>query len=76
MEWIPVISMFLATIGIICWFHMQSRADWKHSDQKIDENRREANENRKEITQILQAIQEEMKDFHGRLCAIEERRKG
>ena len=24
----------------------------------------------------LNAIQEEMKDFHGRLCAIEERNKG
>ena len=24
---------------------------------------------------ILQAIQQEMKDFHGRLCAIEERNK-
>jgi glucose uptake protein GlcU len=24
----------------------------------------------------IEAIQEEMKDFHGRLCAIEERNKG
>jgi hypothetical protein len=24
----------------------------------------------------IQAIQQEMKDFHGRLCAIEERNKG
>lgn len=30
----------------------------------------------KENRQILQAIQMEMKDFHGRLCAIEEKRRG
>lgn len=24
----------------------------------------------------IKAVQEEMKDFHGRLCAIEERRRG
>lgn len=27
-------------------------------------------------TAFLKAIQDEMKDFHGRLCAIEERNKG
>ena len=34
-----------------------------------------AEENRKEFARILEAIQQEMKDFHGRLCAIEERNK-
>lgn len=34
-----------------------------------------ADENRKESNRILEAIQAEMKDFHGRLCAIEERGK-
>jgi len=28
------------------------------------------------VMQILDAINTEMKDFHGRLCAIEERNKG
>jgi hypothetical protein len=31
---------------------------------------------REETNSILRAIQDEMKDFHGRLCAIEERKKG
>lgn len=35
-----------------------------------------ANERHKETTAHIQAIHEEMKDFHGRLCAIEERNKG
>ena len=32
-------------------------------------------EDKRETNNILRAIQEEMKDFHGRLCAIEERNK-
>jgi len=28
------------------------------------------------LRQVIEAIQVEMKDFHGRLCAIEERNKG
>lgn len=32
-------------------------------------------ESRKETNDILKGIQTEMKDFHDRLCAIEERRK-
>ena len=37
--------------------------------------RSEANADRNTMLQIVQAIQTESKDFHGRLCAIEERRK-
>jgi len=39
-----------------------------HTDKKIEANRLETME-------ILRSIQAEMKDFHGRLCAIEEGRK-
>jgi len=35
----------------------------------------QSNERHKETSAQLRAIQEEMKDFHGRLCAIEERNK-
>jgi hypothetical protein len=37
-------------------------------DKKLDENRKETNA-------ILEGIRQEMRDFHGRLCAIEESRK-
>jgi hypothetical protein len=33
-------------------------------------------ENRKETQRLIEAIHQEMKDFHGRLCTIEERNKG
>lgn len=46
-------------------------------------NRSEANADRRDICQLIKAIQEdvrsvheEIKDFHGRLCAIEERNRG
>ena len=37
--------------------------------------RSEARHDQAETRLILKAIQDEMKDFHGRLCAIEERNK-
>lgn len=56
MEWIQIISIFLANAGLIVWFRSESRSDWRHMDSKVD------------------AIHEEIKDFHARLCVIEERR--
>ena len=38
--------------------------------------RTEANSDRRDIINILIEMKNEMKDFHGRLCAIEERNKG
>lgn len=55
MEWLQVLSLFLANTGLILWMRSESRSDWRHIDAKID------------------AIHAEMKDFHGRLCEIEER---
>lgn len=37
--------------------------------------RAEAREDQHQIRELIVAIQSEMKDFHGRLCAIEERNK-
>ena len=37
--------------------------------------RTEANSDRRDILDIIREIQAENKDFHGRLCAIEERNK-
>lgn len=67
-SWLQIGSLFLANAGLILWFRSESRADWRHMDNKID------------------AIHEEMKEFHTqlalqdkefkmRLCAIEEKRR-
>jgi len=47
---------------------------WLRSD--ISDNRTEAAADRRDIMNLMRSIQEEMKDFHGRLCAIEEKKKG
>lgn len=74
MDWMQFLILFSSMLGI--W--LTSRADWRKTDVKIEAHRTETNT-------ILRAIQDEMKDFHGRLekqdmefrmrfLAIEERR--
>lgn len=58
MDWLQVMTLFFANAGLIIWFRAESRADWRHMDNKLDAS--------------IKAIQEEMKDFHTRLCKIEE----
>lgn len=38
-------------------------------------NRAESRNDSRAIVALISAIQQEIKDFHGRLCAIEERNK-
>ncbi|HLT41788.1 MAG TPA: hypothetical protein VKZ95_03710 [Sphingobacteriaceae bacterium] len=64
MDWIQFSIFFFSMVGM--W--LSSRADWRKTDQKIEEHR-------KETYSMIQAIHQEIKDFHGRLCTIEERRK-
>lgn len=65
MDWTQVLTVFavIATnLGTTIALYLQL-------DKKIEENRKETND-------ILRAIQQEMKDFHGRLCIIEEKNRG
>lgn len=58
--WTQVLALFLANITVICWFRSESRADWRHMDNKLDTTIAAFN-----LT--IKTIQEEMKDFHTRL---------
>jgi len=59
--WMQVLSMFFANTAIIIplfiWLRSESRADHRALESWTKE--------------MLSAIHSEMKDFHGRLCAIE-----
>jgi hypothetical protein len=68
MDWLQVLFLFSANAGLIAWFRAESRADWRHMDNKLDNSI-------KAIHEEVKAIHQEMKDFHGRLCAIEEKNK-
>ena len=36
MDWLPVISLFIANAGLIFWMRTESRSDWRHMDNKLD----------------------------------------
>lgn len=49
-------------IPLFLWNRSESRADIRHMDAKLESTR-----------ELVRAIHDEMKDFHTRLCLIEER---
>lgn len=57
MEWTQLLILIVTISGLFLWSRSESRNDWRHMDAKIEAN--------------LQAIREEMKDFHGRLEKID-----
>jgi len=58
---LTVFAIVAANLGTVLSLYM-------NMDKKLEANRKETND-------ILEAIRQDMKDFHGRLCAIEERNK-
>jgi len=55
--------IFLASIlGTFFWCRSESREDNRKVEVRVEA--------------LIQAIHTEMKDFHGRLCALEEKNKG
>lgn len=68
MDWTQVLTILGGNMALFMWATRQARTDFLHLDRKLEENR-------KETQQIVRAIQIEVKDFHDRLCAIEERNK-
>ncbi len=82
MEWTQFAIVLITFAGIFIWNRTESRADYRNMDAKLESNRnltieiyKEAQNFRIEAREMIAAIQEEIKDFHGRLCAIEERKK-
>ncbi len=78
MEWTQFAIFFIGVFGLFIWNCAEARADARHMDSKLDSQRLATEA-------FLKGIQQEMKDFHGRLVrqdaefrqrflAIEERR--
>lgn len=68
MDWTQVLTIVGANLGIFLWLRSESSADRRQMQQ-------EAANDRRDILAIIREIQEEIKDFHTRLCSIEERNK-
>jgi hypothetical protein len=75
MDWLQVLTIVGANVVLIIGMLGTVIGLWLHQDKKLDEYRQNADVDRREIVGLIRAIQDEMKDFHGRLCAIEERSK-
>lgn len=69
MDWSQVMTILGGNMALFLWAMRQARTDYLHLDRKLEENRKETNS-------IVKAIQEEIKEFHNRICSIEERNKG
>lgn len=78
-SWIQIISLFVANAGLIIWFRTESRNDWRHMDNKLDAQKNaidaQINAIRADMKSFQDAMLLESKDFHGRLCKIEEGKK-
>jgi hypothetical protein len=77
MQWTEVLALmgavFVANMGVMIPMFLWNRAE-ANADRR--EMRAVAAEDRRDILMLIREIKEEMKDFHGRLCAIEEKKKG
>lgn len=68
MDW-QGLSQLVATAVFIWYLRKDSKDDYIRLDSKLEAWRAETNA-------IITAIREDMKEFHGKICAIEERGKG
>lgn len=67
MDWTQFATLSLSFIAIFIWNRTESRNDLRHMDSQLQANR-------ELLREIHNENMEERKDFHGRLCAIEESR--
>ncbi len=75
MEWTQFTIFFLGMFGLFIWNRTESRADIRHMDTKLESNRNLSIQIHKENQDLMNVIREDMKEFHARLCIIEERNK-
>lgn len=68
MEWTQFAVLLVTLAGLFFWNRSEANNDRRHMDAKLEAALQTMNGN-------VQAIQAEIKDFHGRLCAIEERNR-
>lgn len=65
-EWLQFSIILITFVGLFIWNRTEARTDARHMDQKMSQIHSETRE-------MIAAIQQEIKDFHARLCVIEER---
>ena len=59
-----VLGNFAVIFPLFLWVRSEARSDSRHTDAKLESTR-----------ELVRAIHDEMKEFHNRLCKIEQERK-
>jgi hypothetical protein len=71
-DWVAILAVIGGNVAVVLplwlWARGESRSDWRHLDAKMDAMKLSTDA-------CLKAIHEEMKDFHGRLCDLEVRKR-
>jgi len=75
MDWYQVLTILGGNMALFMWATRQARTDFLYLDRKLEDNRKETHQMSKETQQIVISIQEEIKDFHAKIIAIEDRRR-
>ena len=66
----------LVAIAVFIWYlRKDSKDDYIRLETKLEAWRKETNDIINAIRQDIREFHNEMKDFHGKLCAIEEKNK-
>ena len=68
MDWMQVLTMVGANVGIFIWLRTESNADRRQMQAESAADRRD-------LLSLIREIKDELKDFHGRMCSIEEKNK-
>ena len=68
MEWAQFLILLVTIAGLFLWSRSESTSDRRSFEKDSKQLRRD-------LIDAVRAIEAESKDFHGRLCAIEERKK-
>jgi len=66
--------VILAMAALFLWVRSEANADRRHISEIQRQDRKDILSLVEAIKDDVRAIKEEMKDFHNRLCAIEEKR--
>lgn len=68
MDWAQFAAFISAFMVLFMWNRTETRADMRHMDAKLESNRNLT-------TAFHEAIREDIREFHSKLIALEERSK-
>lgn len=75
MGWEQVLTIVASNVALIFVMIGTVIAIWLHQDRKLDDYRKNSDVDRREIVGLIKSIQDEVKDFHKRMCTIEVEKK-